>query len=958
MARIFDRIKSSIDLIILAIVLSLIFFKNYSPDTWLVGWDNLMPELNIGMNIKRSILAVWQEYQGLGLIGGMGHATDLIRQLIILPFTLILPHNLIRYLWHFFTISLGTFGVYFGLKKLKENNKFHSTIPLLSSLFYLLNFGSVQNYWAPFEPFSTFWGFFPWLIFSFWQVLQNHSKKNIIKFTLINLLAIPSFYVQTIFIVYLLCLGSILLSYLFFHKNGSILDRIKLSALLMIIIFCLNSFWLLPFGYFLKNGIQNPTSAFGNLLASEETFMRNQNRGNLLDFLILRGYYYDFPDSGGFLMPAWQQHLENPLVLVIGLLLSSISIYGLIRLLISLKKPNLTSISLLIIFFVCATALLSTTPPFSFLNYLIRQVSLLDQIFRSPFTKFIVPTVFSFSLLFAFGLNHLFSSIKNPKIKILFSYFIIPVLILIFSFPIFTGNFFSPEMRQKIPSDYFHLINFFKSKNPTDRIINLPSGSHWGWTSYRFGVRGSGFIWYGIENPILDRAFDVWNLKNEQYFWELNYAVQKQEPQLLKNIINKYDVSYIIFDNNIYFPNDPIYGQQATPTRDTLNTMDNLSLEAQFGQIYIYRVKTPQTVSIINNPQNILESNFYHVDPAYNELGNYQSSNNPTIIYPFANLFTNRLQTDLEFHISINNNQIEIKKTLPDFTKNYSLSIPNNSFSANLNNSEITATIPTNTTYKAADFQEVHLTTSSITQKNSQTILTENNQRFVRLKSYASNNFFVQYFPEATFNNSYLLKVEYRHLQNYPLTISAFSDSSRQIFFNTKLQSNPDWSTAWFLIPQYKNDDFDTGLTLILNNTTFNKKISVNDIKSIEIYPIPYYDLINTKISSAPTYQTSTSTPLQFSSNIFYYRVSPPKNISPNSYLTLPQTFDSGWKAFYINGLKPIPLQNHALVNNWQNGWELDSSQIGPIYVIFWPQILEFLGFFLLPVLFVTIFLL
>ena len=173
-----SKLKQHLDLVVLATVLLFIFVSNYRLGTYLIGWDNLMPELNIFMNIKRSLTAVWQQYQGLGLVGGMAHSTDLIRQLIILPFTLILPNSLIRYLWHFFCLSLGTFGIYFGLK---NKFKFSRIVCVIASLFYLLNFGTLQNFWAPFEPFSTFWGFFPWLIFSLWNYLDYPKKKNLKK---------------------------------------------------------------------------------------------------------------------------------------------------------------------------------------------------------------------------------------------------------------------------------------------------------------------------------------------------------------------------------------------------------------------------------------------------------------------------------------------------------------------------------------------------------------------------------------------------------------------------------------------------------------------------------------------------------------------------------------------------------------------------------------------------------
>ena len=95
-------------------------------------------------------------------------------------------------------------------------------------------------------------------------------------------------------------------------------------------------------------------------------------------------------------------------------------------------------------------------------------------------------------------------------------------------------------MRKSIPKDYSDLFGFFKKQNPNGRIANLPQGSFWGWTNYRFGIKGSGFIWYGIKQPILDRAFDVWNLKNEQYYWELSTALQKKNPTELNKIFQKY----------------------------------------------------------------------------------------------------------------------------------------------------------------------------------------------------------------------------------------------------------------------------------------------------------------------------------------------------------------------------------------------------------------------------------
>src|SRR3989338_4143901 len=68
------------------VIVAFLAFANYQPNTILTGWDNLHPEFNFALDIKRSLFAVWQEYRGLGLLGGMAHGSDLTRELLLLFF--------------------------------------------------------------------------------------------------------------------------------------------------------------------------------------------------------------------------------------------------------------------------------------------------------------------------------------------------------------------------------------------------------------------------------------------------------------------------------------------------------------------------------------------------------------------------------------------------------------------------------------------------------------------------------------------------------------------------------------------------------------------------------------------------------------------------------------------------------------------------------------------------------
>jgi hypothetical protein len=402
--------------------------------------------------------------------------------------------------------------------------------------------------------------------------------------------------------------------------------------------------------------------------------------------------------------------------------------------------------------------------------------------------------------------------------------------------------------------------------------MNLPQGSFWGWTNYRWGVDGSGFIWYGLNQPILDRAFDVWNLKNETYYWELISALQQKNPNALNNIINKYSVEYIIFDKSVYFSDEKIFAKLASPQLDFINQIDNLKLVKNIGSIFIYQNQNPTKIYTTNNLDNSLPIS--HFDPNL-QIQSLPSSN---IIYPLE-------------HGSISG---------PKTTK----------------------------------------------------VLTDN-ELYFHFQNQQSHNILGFNFPDFKFDQDYLLKIESRNFSGETPIISTFDNNLHYYFFKNQLKKSTDWQTTWFLIPKMENFSFDLGLTILFDNPSFNKIDSINDIKNPEIYPY------QTNISLIENYQPPVNNYLESKSNIFFYKT----KLNPNndSYLVLPQSFHQGWLTFYFNGFKPVFLKDHVLINNWANGWNISnlnnqSSNVLTLYIIFWPQILEFIGFILLIPTFIWIF--
>ncbi len=652
---IWKEIQSNALLFFLLGILGILFYSNYTPGTWLTGWDNLHPEFNFGLNIKRAIQSVWQEYQGLGLLAGMAHAADLFREVFLWLVSFVIPQSFNRYFYHFLMILSGVVGTYFFLSRIvfeKKTNVKYTAASFLGALFYVFNLGSIQYFYVPFEPYSTFWGMIPWTLLTLFQYLKNNSKQNLLWFALVNLLATGQAYVQTIFLVYAMVVGLILAVYLVAIRS----KKAVISALLAVgVIFVTNAFWILPQAYFVTGDIGVTQNAMQNRMATEKFYQMNKGRGNITDYIVLKEFYYDFLDTQDgqtvYMMHVWRDHIENPFVLAVGYILFGVIIIGLLQ-----KSPIQKYITVLFLF--STFIFLSNTPIIEQLNGVFRNLPLVNQIFRNPFTKVIVPTSFVFAIAFSMGTVYIMHHVKKVRLHEYITMIMITALIGVFAYPAFRGEYISPRMRVSIPDSYFELFDYLETQNKSRRIMNLPQGSYWGWYEYDWGLRGSGFLWYGIEQPVMDRAFDVWSDELENYYWQLSNALRREDIDGFNQIIDKYHISYILYDESLV-QSDPFNPTKlAYKQKDLLTENDKLKLVKQFGSVYLYETtvahQSADFISVSKDLPNILYPEHYStLDTAYNENGTYQTDESKPYqaIYPYGSLFTNRFADDSPFII-------------------------------------------------------------------------------------------------------------------------------------------------------------------------------------------------------------------------------------------------------------------------------------------------------------------
>lgn len=529
-------------------------------------------------------------------------------------------------------LIIGPLGMYYFLLKVVIKEK---TSSFLGALFYLLNIGTVQIFFVPFEMFVTQYGFLPWLFLFATQYLKSKEKKYLLLFCLITLLSTPIAYAATLWYVQFAFFVSYVLVFAILNKDNAIKKRaIQLIAATLAI----NSFWILPNIYFTLNYAKSVSEANINKLFSPQAFLYNKEFGTLKDILLMKNFFFDwniYDGKGNFiqLLATWNSHLVN--LLILGVLFSFASVSGLIS---GVVRKNKVILSLFPGLGICLFLLINDNPPTGGVyTFLQNSLPIFREVLRFPDNKVLGLFVFCFSIFFAFGLESLKEivfqiSSKFSKTFTLASSIFTVIVLVWFMLPAVQGNLISPKMRIKIPQEYFSLFNWFNNQSDSGKIANLPIHSFWGWEYYNWhddkspSFQGAGFLWFGIKQPLLARDFDRWVPTNEQYYREMSYAIYSQNTTLLYSVIKKYDIHYVLIDKNIIAPqagSEVLFYKQTDEMLNALIKNETLEMPVKFGAVSVYKVKNKDVVetftTLSSNIPNLYE------DFAYQKYGNYIS---------------------------------------------------------------------------------------------------------------------------------------------------------------------------------------------------------------------------------------------------------------------------------------------------------------------------------------------
>lgn len=966
--------------LILFLLTGFICFLNYTPNTFLTGWDTLHPEFNFSLNFQR-LLNLWHSEQGLGAIPAHAQMADIPRVFILYLLHFILPLNFIRYSYIFLCFILGPLGIYFLIKFILQQKKYSNLIAFLTALFYIFNLSTVQQFYVPFEMFPTQWAFLPWILLFSFKYLHRSKKTDLVIFAIFTVFAAPQAYASQLWYAFFVIYSSFLLIFSFFQKN-----HFKKTLTLIIFTLLLNAFWLIPNLFYIFSSSSAPLENRDNRLYSQEYLLKNRQNGNLADSAIIKGFYFDWSafdfsnNTFGNLMPEWQKHLNSPIVKGVGYLFFISSLTGL---LISFFKKDKIFISLSPFFIIPFVLLTNQLLPFSFLFDFLIKNSTIRESFRFIFTKLSTLLLFGFVIFFSYFLDFIFQKIKSINTKIIIS-FVIATSLVIYSFPIFQGRLISPIVRQNIPTSYFQFWQFMNQQD-NGRILTLPLNQSSGWQYYDWGYQGSGFLWFNLKQNLLDRDSDRWSNQNEQSYKEFFYNLHNQNPSEFLQSLQKYQIKYIVWDQRVISPSDKNNDQitfkyEIQDLLKKLEDQQSLKLIQQFDSLFVYQTDIPpNSITKIETINNFVNPSYQW---GYFDFAStpYITTNRTTDFFPFRDLLSKNQKLDLskidltqisseKWQIKLKTQSLQVKippvssieKTIPTsiyvqpsgdkYQITFDFPLPKESLSSIKTDFSIASKSP-NLYINDQHFfinlpliQKTYLGQVNIFTKNQnylndqpidfnfndkKTVYTKNIQldsqsltfnQPQKFNSYNTTDSYPLDFNQLPQSFGYIIGFKSQYYSGIPLRVCFKNTYSLLCSIEDQLSKNQTSSWDYFLVPSTGND---FGYQLNISNISYGNTRSISNLENVVVIPIPFQLLSQTKTDHA--------------------------NLLPSKVIILNESFNRNWLAFYFDGIKPVFLKNHILANNWANAWELPNDFLrseklaSDIHILFWPQIFEYLG--------------
>ena len=223
-------------------------------------------------------------------------------------------------------------------------------------------------------------------------------------------------------------------------------------------------------------------------------------------------------------------------------------------------------------------------------------------------------------------------------------------------------------------------------------------------------------------------------------------------------------------------------------------------------------------------------------------------------------------------------------------------------------------------------------------------------------------------------DQSYIIFLTTKNHQGKPLRFWVENNKNRYALIDTYLSKRRTDSSL--ILPPM--EPYGQSYSFHFDNISIGRDTTKNEIRSLEIYPIPYNYLHSISLTSisgsgqqALTKNYESPTVSHPNPSLYIIDLKHQETNAQQTTLVLSQSYDKGWKAYKVKNYKALEIGNsltmafpflfgkeikeHVMVNNWENGWILEEEKLKSknqkvsseqsIIIVYLPQYLQYVGF-------------
>lgn len=528
------------------------------------------------------------------------------------------PGMFLQALTFFLLMLSGTLAIYFLLKEtlskdLPQNMK--SSVPVIGSLFYLLNPYTMFQIWSR-GLYNQFFSFALVPIFLLFFVLGLNRKK--IVYGLIAIICSFIFSTASTHPATVITTWTIPIIYLIFYffkfKNNvkNIFFGLFYLITILTLWFLVNAFWTYPI---IEVGKQTFSLSLDTSVIDNIGMVRGISRDTPI-FTVLRllhnGIFFKALNYGDI-------YLSFPFIFISWLIpavaLFSFSFFK------KMGNFKFYFFSLLIGLFISS----GDNPPLGWLIIFILQAVPFLQVFRNPYEKFGINFLIAYIPFFTIGLmivsNWFKEKLNFPKAELI-KYFLIILICGIFVWPMWTGKFaVKPYVNPwiEVPSYYKLADNWLMEQDGDFQILQLPltsgDGIRYTWNNPFQGIEPSHYFfqkpsirtgYYFINSYYAPIAEQFVNLREGEKIKYATSDIEVLDENKIIEGLSLLNIRYIILHNDV----DYKFSLSPSPdqNREYLKKQDKIKFVKKFGELEIYEIETSKNLNVVYSPDAEIET--------------------------------------------------------------------------------------------------------------------------------------------------------------------------------------------------------------------------------------------------------------------------------------------------------------------------------------------------------------